>query len=88
MIPLPAFVEIFGNYDDFLNDETKDKINKELESNSIVKDMKDFLKNFSKEGLKKFLMSVSKESIKILLHLLPIGNLAGPVVDFLFSVFK
>ncbi len=88
VIPLPAFVEIFGNYEDFLNDETKDKINKKLESNSVGKDIKDFLKDFSKEGLKKFLMSASKESIKLVLSFLPMGNFTNPVVDFLFSVLK
>jgi len=83
VLPLDCFVEVVIGCDSEMNlfTESQKRELKKLSKNHG--ELKDFAKDFSKDGLKRFLMVASKDAIGFVLQTLPLGGVAKLAFDHL-----
>lgn len=88
-IPMDCFTEILFEDESFtsaFSEEAKAQIRHELgEENHSVRE---FLKDFSKEGLKEFLMAASSDIIPKVLRILPVGGISKIGFNYLADLIE
>ncbi len=88
VIPIAGFVDIFGNESELFSEEAKKSIEELSKVEGAPVAIKDFLKDFTKDGLKEFLMTASKTGIKSVLPLIPFGEFGKVAFDFICKAFE
>lgn len=84
-IPKECFLSIFVSGEDFrhlFSQEVKRNI-KNIKTDDTA--IQAFIKDFSEEGLKNLCMNASTEVLKLVLNLLPFGNIAKSAIGVLFD---
>lgn len=85
VLPLDCFTDICIEQDDLTGELTKEAKTAIRKIAKNHEEVKDFAKDFSKEGLKKLLMVASKDVIGLVLQALPMGAVTKTVFDYLFE---